>query len=693
MHLTLRDDPLELEGTQAVICRIKNLQNNAYPGFAVLRNRDRTCAAKVELLEEGDGSIVADKFIRSNLQAATGDPIEVDFTDLSAAHSVDIAVPAQYRRDALADLIRDSLTGKPLCVRQLLPVFTSPLTGDYQMGEVRSIEPGPIAVVTPATELTLSVGSVSGPGVTYKNIGGLSREIEQIRELVEFPFRHPDIFQSLGITPSRGIILFGPPGAGKTLIAKSLAHEVGASIFTIQGPEIISGWYGGSEQNLRTVFEQAREQAPAIIMIDEIDSVAPRRDKTRGDVEHRVVATLLTLMDGMRDLSRVVVVGTTNSINSIDPALRRPGRFEHEIHIGAPDQTGRKEILTIHTRRMPLAPDVELDRIAERCHGFVGADLASLCRQAAYCALRRVHQDQLSELDTLSGVPDLQITGEDFRQALKNIKPSAMRELIVQIAQDVSWASLGGLDDIKKLLTENVIEGIRSRHAFRIAGVKPAQGVLLYGPSGTGKTLLAKVIAMESGANFLAIRGPEIKSKWYGESEERVRIAFDKARESAPSIILLDELDAIAGPRGADPQRLGDSIVNQLLTEMDGLETNDSVYVIATTNKLSLIDQALLRPGRFDYQIFVPEPDQAGRAGIFRVHLRNKPEGTDLDPEVLAAKSDGMSGADIAEVCRRATLSRLRDNKFSAEGISLTMESLLAAIESLKTTQKQKIGW
>ena len=686
MLLPLQEDPIELEGTQSVIIRTNASDASS---FILLHNDARSCGAIVERIEKGSEAIFLDKYLRIYLQAKTGELLKAEFGSFPSAESMEIIVPAEYNRESLTNLVRDSLVGKPFSEGQSIPLFVTALTGEEQIGAIGITRPEGIVVVTHETSLSLRAGKVSKTGITYKSIGGLGLEIKKIREIVEFPFRHPEVLQNIGIVPPKGIILYGPPGTGKTLITKALAHEVGASVFIIQGPEIISGWYGGSEQNLRDVFNQARDKAPAIILIDEIDSIAPRRDRTQGEVERRVVATLLTLMDGLSELKDVIVIGTTNSINSIDSALRRPGRFEHEIHIGVPDTLGRKEILSIHTRRMPLAEDVVLDQIAEKSYGFVGADIASLCRQAAYCALRRVYQDRVAEIEDIQDVSSLKITGQDFETALTNIKPSAMREVMVEVPKDVSWENIGGLDETRQLLIENVVYGIKNRKIFLSVGIKPAKGMLLHGPPGTGKTLLAKVVARESGANFIPVGGPEVRSKWFGESEEKIRFIFSKAREVAPCIIFFDELDAIASFRGGDVNRVNDSIVNQLLAEMDGIEKNDNIFVIGTTNKLKLIDSALLRPGRFDYQILVPLPDLKARKNIFAVHLKDKPDSSGVSIDDLVAQTDGFSGADIAEICRLATLDALREVEFKPDQVKLKATHFIKAIEDLKKTQVQ----
>jgi transitional endoplasmic reticulum ATPase len=692
--LTVGEDPLELEGTHRVALLVgPDDSSTIHPSVigkpVVLRKGQQTCGAIVDRVENGAHTLVMDKFVRSHLHAATGDQVELAFSELPQAVSIEIVVPPSMNLSSQTNLIRIFLIGKPVGRGQIIPVFSAPLIGEEQVGQVVGTEPDGIVLVTRETDVSVRSGTVQQPGIGYRHIGGLSREIERIREIVELPFRHPEVFQSLGMSPPRGIILYGPPGTGKTLICRALAHEVGATVLAVRGPEIISGWYGGSEQNLRKIFDDGRDRTPAIIVIDEMDSIAPRRDRTQGEVEHRVVATLLTLMDGLVDINGVVVIGTTNTINSIDPALRRPGRFEDEIYVGVPDTIGRKEILEIHTRRMPLASDVVLDRLAEKCHGFVGADLASLCRRAAYCALRRLYGKTVGEEDKLTNLAALNVSAEDFELALTKIKPSGLREVMVQAPCDVGWDRIGGLEKVKQTLIENVVFGIKNRIIFLKAGIRPAQGLLLFGPPGTGKTLLARTVAKESGANLIAVRGPEIYSKWFGESEEKLRLIFSKAREAAPCLVLFDELDAIAGIRGGGGENhLSDSIVNQLLAEMDGVDVNDNVFVVGTTNRLELIDPALLRPGRFDCQIEVPLPDAEARENIFSVHLHDKTCCSGLAIAELAARSEGFSGADIAEVCRLAVMEALRDNNFQSEEITLTMCSFGGAFEQVKKTQE-----
>ncbi|MDT7915146.1 MAG: CDC48 family AAA ATPase, partial [Candidatus Caldarchaeales archaeon] len=501
-------------------------------------------------------------------------------------------------------------------------------------------------------------------GVTYEDIGGLSEELQRIREIVELPLKHPELFRHLGIEPPKGIILYGPPGTGKTLIAKALANETGAAFLTINGPEIMSKFYGESEARLREVFQEAEQRAPSIIFIDELDAIAPKRGEVTGEVERRVVSQLLTLLDGLKSRGQVIVIGATNRIEAIDPALRRPGRFDREIRIGVPDRNGRKEILQIHTRRMPLASDVNLDELADITHGFTGADIAALCREAAMNALRRF----LPKIDLEKTVipaevlEELKVTREDFAQALTYVQPSALREVIMEIP-NVTWDMIGGLEEVKQQLKEAVEWPIKYPQIFKRLGIRPPRGILLYGPPGVGKTLLAKAVATESQANFISVRGPEVLSKWVGESEKAIREIFRRAREAAPCIIFFDELDSIAPRRGLHTDSgVTDRMVNQLLTEMDGMMTLKEVVVIGATNRPDILDPALLRPGRFDRVIYVPPPDRQARLQILKVHTRSMPLAPDVDLNQLATLTEGYSGADLEAVCREAALSAAREN-------------------------------
>jgi transitional endoplasmic reticulum ATPase len=473
----------------------------------------------------------------------------------------------------------------------------------------------------------------------------------QIRELVELPLRHPQLFKSIGIKPPRGILMFGPPGTGKTLMARAVANETGAFFFLINGPEIMSKMAGESESNLRKAFEEAEKNSPAIIFIDEIDSIAPKRDKTNGEVERRVVSQLLTLMDGMKARSNVVVMAATNRPNSIDPALRRFGRFDREVDIGIPDPTGRLEILQIHTKNMKLGEDVDLESIAAETHGYVGSDIASLCSEAAMQQIReKMDLIDLDE-DTIDAevLDSLGVTMDNFRFALGVSNPSALREVAVVEVPNVRWDDIGGLESVKRELIESVQYPVDHPEKFLKFGLSPSRGVLFYGPPGTGKTMLAKAVANECAANFISVKGPELLSMWFGESESNIRDIFDKARAAAPCVVFLDELDSIAKSRGGS-----DRVVNQLLTEMDGMTSKKNVFVIGATNRPEQLDNALCRPGRLDTLVYVPLPDEASRAGILRAQLRKTPIADDIDIDYIASKTHGFSGADLGFVTQRA---------------------------------------
>src|SRR5437773_1282186 len=522
------------------------------------------------------------------------------------------------------------------------------------------------------------------PLVTYEDIGGLHGEIQRIREMVELPLRHPELFQRLGIEPPKGIFLYGPPGCGKTLVAKAVASESDANFYVISGPEIMSKFYGESEARLREIFQKAQESAPSIIFIDEMDSIAPKREEVTGEVERRVVAQLLSLMDGMAARGNIIVIGATNRPNAIDPALRRPGRFDREIEIGVPDKTSRHEILQVHTRAMPLTLDVDLHRLSDICHGYTGADISALCREAAMKALRRYLPSINLEEERVPGemLEKMQVNLDDFKTAYREITPTAMREVYIEVPS-VNWADVGGLTDVKQELQEAVEWPIKKPEAFTRVGIRPPKGILLFGPPGCGKTMLARAVATESEANFISIKGPELFSKWVGESEKGIREVFKKGRSAAPSIVFFDELDSVAPRRGSD---LGDSgaserVISQLLTEMDGIESLVNVVVIGASNRPDIIDPAILRPGRFDRLIYVPAPDHATRRQILKIHTRNMPLTPDVDLDRITSQTAGYSGADIEAVCREAGLISLRRD---IETKSVTLEDFRDAMERVK---------
>jgi transitional endoplasmic reticulum ATPase len=499
--------------------------------------------------------------------------------------------------------------------------------------------------------------------ITYEDVGGLQEEIQRVREMVELPLKHPELFQRLGIEPPKGVLLHGPPGCGKTRLAQAVANESDANFYSINGPEIMSKFYGESEARLREIFQKAQESAPSIIFIDELDSIAPKREEVTGEVERRVVAQLLALMDGLESRGNIVVIGATNRPNALDPALRRPGRFDREIEIGIPDKNGRLEILQIHTRGMPLAENVNLKQLADITHGYTGADLAALCREAAMKALRRYMPEIDPDAQTIPHeiLEKMEVRMEDFLGAYREITPTALREVEIEVPT-VRWEEIGGLEDVKQMLREAVEWPLKRPEVFKRMGIKPPKGVLLYGPPGCGKTLLARAVATESEANFIAVKGPEVYSKWVGESERAIREIFRKARMAAPSIIFLDELDALAPARGLGYADSGvtERVVSQLLTELDGLTALENVLVLAATNRPDILDPALLRPGRFDRLIYIPAPDEKTRLEILRLYTKNMPLAKDVNLEELAALTKGFSGADIETLCREAAMNALR---------------------------------
>jgi transitional endoplasmic reticulum ATPase len=531
--------------------------------------------------------------------------------------------------------------------------------GIVRIGDVTELE------IIPELPETMRLEERAVPAVTYEDIGGIKPIIEKVREMVELPLRHPELFERLGVEAPKGVLLYGPPGTGKTLLAKAVANESGANFISISGPEVMSKWYGQSEENLRKIFEEAEKNSPSIIFIDEIDALAPKREEVSGEVERRVVSQLLTLMDGLKKRGKVIVIAATNRVNSIDPALRRAGRFDREIEFPVPDRAGRLEILKIHTRNMPLAKDVNLEHLADISYGYVGADVWALAKEAAMSALRRVLPEikwKTEEELPKEVIEKLIVTKEDFENAFRIVEPSAMREVLVEIP-NVKWENIGGLEEVKQSLKEMIEWPLKHPESFEKIGIKPPRGVLLYGPPGTGKTLLAQAVANESGANFISVKGPELTSKWFGESEKMIRDLFRRAKQVAPCIIFFDEIDALTPKRGVfSGSHATETVVSQMLSELSGLEEMRGVIVIAATNRPDMIDPALLRPGRFDRQILIPAPDEDARLEIFKVHTKSMPLAKDVSLKDLAKKTEGFSGADIEGLCREAAMNALRED-------------------------------
>ncbi len=618
-------------------------------------------------IDDQDEDIIRiDGITRENAGVSLNDYVIVRKADVRNATSITIAPTDVRFREVEREIevfLRNRLVNRPVVEGDIVrvPYAYRPLT--FTIVRTR---PKGVVRITYNTRLKLLPEPVEGvkvPRVTYEDIGDLEEAIQKIREMVELPLRHPELFQRLGIEPPKGVLLYGPPGCGKTLLAKAVANESDATFFAINGPEIMSKYYGESEARLREIFEKAEKNAPAIIFIDEIDAIAPKREEVTGEVERRVVAQLLALMDGLKGRGNVIVIGATNRINAIDPALRRPGRFDREIEIGVPDRQGRLEILQIHTRGMPLADDVDLEKLADITHGYTGADLAALCREAAMKALRRYLPkiDLEQERIPVEVLEQMEVRMQDFMAAYKEITPTAIREVYIEVPR-VRWSDIGGLEEVKQELREAVEWPLKYPEKFKELGIRPPRGVLLYGPPGCGKTLLAKAVATESEANFIAVRGPELMSKWVGETERGIREVFRKARTAAPAVVFFDEIDALVPRRGMGYADSGvtERAVSQLLTEMDGIAALEDVVVIGATNRPDILDPAILRPGRFDRLIYVPPPNEKARLEIFKIHTRNMPLAEDVDLERLAKMTEGYSGADIEAVCREAAMNTLR---------------------------------
>lgn len=644
----------------------------------------------------GLGVIRIDGLVRKNSGATIGGEVTIKKAQAIEAKKVVLAptennirvqgdVRGLFQGKAMVqgDIIGSQIRTRPASMGMGFDSIFNDLMDFSPMKEIKfavvSTKPAGIVVVGPNTEVELhespvDVSNIEGVtnlvDVSYEDIGGLKEEVKKVREMIEIPLKRPELFDKLGIAPPKGVLMHGPPGTGKTLLAKAVASESDAHFIAINGPEIMSKYVGGSEENLREYFEEAEENAPSIIFIDELDAIAPKREDTQGETERRTVAQLLTLMDGLKSRGQVVVIGATNRPDSLDQALRRPGRFDREIEIGVPDAEEREEILEIHTRNMPLAEDVDLHKIAGTTHGFVGADLESLCKEAAMRVVRRI----IPEIKNDEEIPEevlkkIVVTSDDFKSALKEIQPSALREVLVQVP-DVKWDDVGGLDDVKQELKEAVEWPLKHPEKFEKFGVRPPKGTLLYGVPGTGKTLLAKAVASESEANFISVKGPELLSKWVGESEQGVREVFRKAKQTAPTVIFFDEIDSIASTRSANDSDSGVTkrVVNQLLTEMDGLEELEDVTIIAATNRPDILDAGLMRPGRFDRHIKVDLPNEEARLSIFKVHTESMPLADDVSLEKLAKQTDGYVGADIEAVCREAAMLTLR-NDLDAENV------------------------
>jgi transitional endoplasmic reticulum ATPase len=669
-----------------------------------IKGKRRTVAKCLPLYpsDEGRGVIRIDGLIRNNSGVAIGDTVTIKKIKAPPAEKVVVA-PLEAIPPIDERYLADALESVPVTKGDniMIPYFGGRLT--FQVLGV-----SPMADAVLITQRTIFAISEKGetlrgvPQVTYEDIGGLKDEIQKVREMIELPLRHPEIFEKLGVEAPKGVLLYGPPGTGKTLLAKAVANESNAHFISISGPEIMSKFYGESEARLREIFKEAREKAPTIVFIDEIDSIAPKREEVTGEVERRVVSQLLSLMDGLEARGKVIVIAATNRPNAIDPALRRPGRFDREIEIKVPDKKGRFEILQIHTRHMPLTQEVDLEKISAVTHGFVGADVEYLCKEAAMKTLRRMLPELKIEEDKLQPefLNRLQVTMEDFENALKDVYPSAMREVYLE-TPDVHWPDIGGLESIKKELQEAVEWPLKYPDLYTTIGYSMPKGVLLYGPSGTGKTLLAKAVATESEANFISVRGPELLSKWVGESERGVREVFRRARQASPCVIFFDEIDALAPVRGlGGDSMVTERVVSQLLTELDGIQSLSGVVVLAATNRMDMVDPALLRAGRFDKLLYIPSPDKDARKQILEIHIKHKPVAADLDIGRVAEMTEGFSGADLTSVVNTAvslvlqeyiaSFPKPEDAKKHAAEAAVTMRHFEDAIRKVKSSREGK---
>ncbi|MCS7136067.1 MAG: CDC48 family AAA ATPase [Nitrososphaerota archaeon] len=637
--------------------------------------------------EDEKDTIRIDGYIRSNAGVSLNDYVTVRKAQVREAQLVVLApVNNSIKPDEnFVKLVKSRLIEYPTVQKNIVPVL---FFGNLFTFAVIQTRPMGIVKITPRTKLIVQARSVQErvfrTSVTYEDIGGLQEQIQRIRELIELPLRYPELFQKLGIDPPKGILLYGPPGCGKTLLAKAVATEADANFILINGPEIMNKYYGETEARLREIFRKAEEEAPSIIFIDEIDAIAPKRSEVTGEVEKRVVAQLLALMDGLESRGSVIVIGATNRPNALDPALRRPGRFDREIEIGIPDKKARKEILDIHTRGMPLDESVDLDKLADITRGYTGADIAALCREAAMRAIRRILPSIDFSEDKISPelLNSLTVTMKDFLDAYKDITPTALREVEIE-TPTVRWEQVGGLEEVKQRLREAIEWPLKYPEKFERLGIKPPKGILLYGPPGCGKTLLAKAIATESEANFISIKGPEIFSKWVGESEKAIREIFRKARQAAPCIVFLDEIESIIPRKDLleDSSGVSHRVASQLLAEMDGIEDLNGVVVVGATNRPDMLDPAILRPGRFDRLIYVPPPDEKARLQILKIYTAKMPLAEDVSLEEIASMTEGYSGADLESLCREAALSAIRRG---AEPEIVTREDFQEALRIVK---------
>ena len=654
----------------------------------------------------GKGTIRIDGYLRNNAGVSIDDKVTIRKIEAKIAQRLTLAPTEPLRIVGGEEYLTQILEGRVLARGDYVPINVMGRKIDLVV--TQTAPTAEAVIVTDQTEVVVGEQVKEAPRaiprIAYEDIGGLRPVIQKVREMIELPLRHPELFERLGVEAPKGVLLHGPPGTGKTLLAKAVASETNANFYSIGGPEIMSKFYGESEERLREIFKEAQENAPSIIFIDEIDSIAPKREEVTGEVEKRVVSQLLSVMDGLQSRGKVVVIGATNRINSIDPALRRPGRFDREIEIGVPDRDGRLEILQIHTRGMPLNEDVDLKKLADVTHGFVGADLEALAKEAAIRALRRILPEINLEAENIPAevLNKIIVRMADFQDALKEVEPSAMREVLVEVP-DIKWEDIGGLDGVKEELREAIEWPLKYPELFSQMNAVPPKGLLLYGPPGTGKTLLAKAAANESEANFISVKGPELLNKFVGESEKAVREVFRKARQAAPCIIFFDEIDSVAPVRGSSSgdSNVTERVISQFLTEMDGLEELRNVVIIAATNRPDIVDPALLRPGRFDRMLLVPPPDLEARRQIFKIHTKKTPLGEDVKLDDLAKKTEGYTGADIASICNTAVMLSIKehigkakdaeDAKKKAKSLKVAKRHYDEALQKVKPISSQEL--
>jgi transitional endoplasmic reticulum ATPase len=647
-----------------------------------------------------------DGYMRRNAGVSIDDKVTIRKIEAKTAQKLTLAPTEPLRIVGGEEYLAQILEGRVMARGDFIPINVMGRKIDLVVTSTTPV--GDAVIVSDQTEVVIGEQvkeqPQTGPRISYEDVGGMRPVIQKVREMIELPLRHPELFERLGVEAPKGVLLYGPPGTGKTLLARAVASETNANFYSIGGPEIMSKYYGESEERLRDVFKQAQENAPSIIFIDELDSIAPKREEVTGEVEKRVVSQLLSLMDGLQSRGKVVVIGATNRVNALDPALRRPGRFDREIEIGVPDKEGRLEIMQIHTRGMPLAEDVNLKRLADITHGFVGADLEALAKEAAIRALRRILPEVNMEAESVpvAILNKIKVMNADFLDALKEVEPSAMREVLVEVP-DIKWDDIGGLEDVKEELREAIEWPLKYQELFTQMDAKPPKGLLLYGPPGTGKTLLARAVANESEANFISIKGPELLSKWVGESEKAVREVFRRARQAAPCVVFLDEVDSIAPVRGSGigDNQVTERIVSQFLTELDGLVELRNVVIIAATNRPDIVDPALLRPGRFDRLLYVPPPGLEARKQIFKIHTRKTPMLPDVNLDDLAKMTDGYTGADIASVSNTAVMLALKEHimksknpeeaKKTAKSVKVSRRHFQEALEKIKPISSQEL--